>query len=182
MRTALLTAVVCPMLLAVPAPQADARLNIRGVISAGGGTILPWEAADEIGTTYGVLAGVELFDQLRILVGAAGVLPDARIQGHFGTFWLEGQYHPFRCWFEEELGVPLSPYGLLGLGFALPDTDPATVPGVDWVRWSTEDVSFLMQYGFGVLYGPAEGFYVAADVRLYNVSHGGFSLQAGVTF
>lgn len=163
-------------------PEAQARLNIRGVVSAGGGTIMPFDDPGEIGTTYGVLAGVELFDQLRVLIGAAGVLPDARIQGHFGAFWLEGQIHPFRCWFEDELGVPLSPYGLLGFGFALPDTDPATVPGVDWVRWSTGSVSFLMQYGLGVLYGPREGFYVAADVRLYNVSHGGFTLQAGVTF
>jgi hypothetical protein len=92
---------------------------------------------------------------------------------------LEGQWHPFTDWFAEQ-AIYLSPFVVAGLGLALEDEAPED--GTAFARWSDDGVQFVSMLGVGVSYGPRPGFFVAADFRLYNLTHGGIVLGAGYGF
>jgi hypothetical protein len=154
-------------------------MEISVVATFMGGTLMPWEAPEETGNGYGASLGVELARDYRLSIAAGGILPDSRLQGHFGVFWLEGQWHPFTDWFVER-ELYLSPFALVGLGFALEDDAPED--GTAFARWSSHGLQFVSMVGLGVSYGPRPGFFVTGDIRLYNLTHGGIVLGAGYGF
>ena len=145
-------------------------------INLGGGSALPWDDLDEIGHMYGGSLGITFDRRVRVALVASGVLPASRMQGHFGAFWLEGQYLPFDPWHW------LSPYAIIGVGFTTPDdlgrlgeSEEASV------HWSTA-LDFLGTLGLGISFGAETGLYVAFEVRALNITHGAISLVAGYRF
>lgn len=155
-----------------PAPGVDL------VIGAHGATFLPWEATEQTGNGYGVSVGLNVRD-VRILFGYAGVLPVSTPQARFSVVWNEVQWHPFHEFFAE-LGVPLSPYVVLGVGVALPDDQVADDD--EHVRWAKTEPQVMGLAGLGLAVGLFDGFFVSADMRMYNATYGGFVVTAGHCF
>ncbi len=165
-------------LLTASAP-ATAFAEVGFDLAVAGGTLMPWDAADEAGNLYGVSAGLAFEQRVRVALGVAGVLPDSRAQALFATWYLEGTWWPLR----DLAGVAgLAPAVLVGLGLATEDDldpDGSTVPPPRWVASGPEVVGML---GVGLTYGPPEGLYLAFDVRAYNTTHAGLTLTAGYRF
>jgi len=170
-----LTAVV---LLSTPAVAAE----IDAVIGAHGATFLPFEAGGQTGNGYGVSGGINVHD-FRVMAGLAGVLPGARSAGRFTVVWAEAQWHPFHETFAE-MDLLLSPYAVAGLGVAMPD-DFADAPELapdGTIRWVPNETQVMSIAGLGLAVGEFNGFFVAVDMRLYNVAYGGFVVTAGYCF
>ena len=168
------------LLAALATPAAAVEVDV--VIGVHGATFMPWDAMDQTGNGYGVTAGVNL-DDFRLMAGLGAILPASLTEGRFAALWLETQWHPLRGVFAE-WGVPLSPYLLAGLGVGLPD-DFASAPSdapPGAVRWVTDDPQVMGIGGLGVAVGAFDGFFVGADVRVYNATYGGFLVSAGYAF
>ncbi len=177
--------------LLVLSSAAPARaVDVRATVGFSGGSLAPWSAMGEVGNAYAFSVGVWL-DDFRVLASGGGVLPASRPQGHFGVIWAEAQWHPLRMLFCE-LGVQgLSPYVLAGLGVATRDDPPQAIPGapVD-TRWAHKGPAPIGILGLGLSYGPVigpgmgplGGLSIGADVRIYNITHGGLTLSIGYTF
>ncbi|MCA9517513.1 MAG: hypothetical protein KC635_21380 [Myxococcales bacterium] len=171
-RAALLALLAAVGLSALAAPDARA-LDVT--IELGGGSVLEWDAPDQVGNCFG--AGVFLgFGDLAVGLAGAAVLPDSRTQGQFGAFWIEGRWAPFH------LDIPLSPYALVGFGLATSDDFQPRGDVLPAARWVTDGISPLGTAGLGVRFGAPTGLQVALDVRVYNHTHGGVNLIAEYTF
>ena len=143
---------------------------------------MPWEATHETGNGYGVSAGVNI-DDFRLVGGLGGVLPASKTDGHFAVIFVESQWHPFRQIFLD-WGVPLTPYAVAGFSIALADglgSETADVPA-DAVRWTADDARFVAFAGLGFAVGAFDGFSVGVDMRIYNISYGGFVVSASYAF
>ena len=168
--------VALAVVLALAAAPSGARaVEATFDLNVGGGTLMPWEHPDEIGNAYGGSVGVSLH-QFRIALAAAGILPDSRIQGHFGLLAIEVHWRPFEPFYG------LLPYVLGAVGLTVPD-DVDDQPAMDPppVRWARR-VTFVGTLGLGLAYGAPTGFYLAVDARAYNISHGGLNISAGYRF
>lgn len=171
-------------------PATARAVEVRATVGFSGGSLAPWDAMGEVGNAYAFSAGVWL-DDFRVLASGGGVLPGSRPQGHFGVLWAEAQWHPLRMLFCELGLTGLSPYVLAGLGVATRDDPPQALPGAPAdVRWSHEGPAPVGIFGLGLSYGPLigpemgplGGLSVGADVRIYNITHGGLALSVGYTF
>ena len=170
--------VLCALvLLLASSVRREARaIDWQMDINLGGGSALLWDDLGEIGHMYGGSLGITFDRRVRVALVASGVLPASRMQGHFGAFWLEGQYHPIDPWYW------LSPYVIFGAGFATPDDLGHLGEGHEAsIRWSTA-LDFLGTLGLGLSYGAETGLYVAFEVRALNLTHGAISLVAGYRF
>jgi hypothetical protein len=167
-------------LVMVMTPARAAEVDV--VVGLHGATFLPWEATDETGNGFGVTAGINLSD-FRLLAGLGAILPASVADGRFAVLWCEAQWHPFRAMFAA-WGLPLSPYGLVGLGVGMPDdyADGSEPAPAGSIRWVSGEPQFLGIAGLGIAVGEFDGFFVGADVRLYNVSYAGFVVTAGHAF
>ena len=155
-------------------PSAKTRV-LTVDVRFGGGAIFPWDAMDETGNVFHGGVGV-CWDSFRVGIGTAGVLPDSRSQGLFGTLWTEFEWRIARFFGR------LEPYLAVGLGVSFPDEaeeprlgDPAPL------RWS-DTHRFLGMLGLGVRYGTKRGLFLSADFRAYNLTHGGLNLSVGMAF
>lgn len=142
-------------------------------LQLGGGSVVAWEAGDETGNAIGALVEVGL-GAFAVGAGAAAVMPDSRLQGDFGTFWVEGR------WYLLGRGL-LAPYAVVGLGFSTEDGFERDATGFVPARWSS-DPGFVGMLGAGVRFGGPTGLFLAADVRAWNHTHLGLSLLAGFAF
>lgn len=158
----------------------DHRIDV--VISAHGATFLPWEATDETGNGYGLSLGLNLGDA-RLLLGYGGVLPESTPEARFSVLWTEAQWHPFHEVFANT-AVPLSPYALVGAGVAMPtrDDDDDDETSEDRVQWTGAVPQVMGIVGVGLAVGRFDGFFVSADMRMYNATYGGFVVTAGHCF
>ncbi|MCC6625477.1 MAG: hypothetical protein IT385_29830 [Deltaproteobacteria bacterium] len=155
---------------AAPAAAWDFKIDVL----VGGGTVVDYGAASEVGNAFGATALIGAGD-FAGGIGLARVLPDSRTQGQFSVWWLEGR------WYALGRAALIQPYACVGFGSA---TDDDFVPGslaFEPAQWSTE-AGFLAMLGGGVRYGAERGIFLAADVRAWNLGHLGISLNAGVTF
>lgn len=143
-------------------------------LAIGGGSVIAWDASDETGNAFGGLALVDI-DDFAIGLGAAAVMPDSRLQGEFGAYWLEGR------WSFLGRDALLSPYVVVGLGFATGDDFQAAGSTFTPARWSSSD-GFIALGGAGLRFGASTGLYLDADVRAWNQTHLGISLSAGYRF
>lgn len=164
-------------LLALALSGAPSAAAIDLTVTAGGGTLLPWEAPGELGNALfaGALVGT---GDLELGLLAAGVLPDARTQAAFAALWVEGRWYP---WGRD---ARWAPYGALGLGLALSDglsaREARTLTGP---RWASDDPSGLATLGVGLRYGaPEGGLQLSVDARAYNTTHGGLNLAVAHSF
>jgi len=142
-------------------------------LQLGGGSVVAWEAGDETGNAIGALVEVG-FGDFAVGAGAAAVMPDSRLQGDFGTFWVEGR------WYLLGRGL-LAPYAVVGLGFSTEDGFERDATGFVPARWST-DPGFVGMLGAGLRFGAPTGLFLAGDARVWNHTHLGLSLLAGFTF
>ena len=174
---------VLAALLIAPSSSADEdAIKLSFVMQVHGGTFMPWEATHETGNGYGVSAGANI-DDFRLVGGLGGVLPASKTDGHFAVIFVESQWHPFRQIFLD-WGVPLTPYAVAGFSIALADglgSETADVPA-DAVRWTADDTRFVAFAGLGFAVGAFDGFSVGVDMRIYNISYGGFVVSASYAF
>lgn len=154
-------------------PQAASALPITLDLQLGGGSVIAWDAGDETGNAFGAMIEVG-FGDLAVGAGAAAVMPDSRLQGDFGAFWVEGR------WYVLGRGL-LAPYALAGLGFATEDGFEPDATGFLPARWSS-DPGFVGMLGAGVRFGAPTGMFLAADVRAWNHTHLGLQLLVGFAF
>lgn len=174
---ALLTAVLWAPAGHAAAPDDGVELGVGDVrygfeLAIGGGSVIAWGASDETGNAFGGFALVDV-DSFAFGLGAAAVMPDSRLQGEFGAYWVEGR------WSFLGRDTMLAPYVVVGVGFATNDE----FTGGDFVpaRWSTRD-GFIALGGAGVRFGGRTGMFLDADVRAWNQTHLGISLGAGYRF
>lgn len=160
--------------LALALGAADARA-LDVTLELGGGSIMAWDAPDQVGNAFG--GGVFIsFGALSLGLAGATVLPDSRTQGQFGAFWIEGRWAPF------QLDLPLTPYAILGVGLATSDGFQPRADLLPPARWVTGGISALGTAGLGVRFGAPTGLQVALDLRVYNHTHGGVNVVAEYTF
>lgn len=170
MRASIAVVGLAAALVSLPAHALEVRLEL----ALTGGTVVAWDAFDEVGNAFGGGVLVDL-DDFAVGVLGATVQPDSRVQGQFGAIWLEGRWH--------FLGrdMRLSPYAALGLGVALADSPGATAVQ-DFARWSEGGPNVLGTLGVGLRLGATRGLSMALEVRAFNHTHAGASLMAGYTF
>lgn len=160
--------------LAAGARAEASELELGLEVQLGGGSVLAWDGPDETGNAFGGVVLVGLGD-FAVGLGAAMAMPDSRLQGQFGAFWAEGRWAFLgRDWL-------ITPYGVLGLGFATADGFERSGTGFSPARWST-GAGFLGMLGAGLRFGERTGMSLSVDVRTWNVSHLGFQLIAGYRF
>lgn len=161
------------VLLSGSVAHADA-VELGVDVQLGGGSVLAWDNASDTGNAFGGAILLDI-DDFAIGFGAAAVMPDSRLQGRFGTYWLEGRW--------QFLGreMLLSPYAVVGVGVA--DADDFAPNGTGFVpaRWST-DTNVVAMLGAGARFGRATGMYLTLDVRAWNHTHLGIQLAAGFRF
>jgi hypothetical protein len=153
---------------------ARATPPIRLDVQLGGGSVVAWDASDETGNSLGgvVLMGLGDFS---FGVGGAAVMPDSRLQGEFGAFWVEGR------WYFLGRDPLFQPYAVAGAGFASADGFEPGPTGFIPARWSTA-LGPIVMLGAGARYGEATGLFLAADLRAWNHTHLGIQLLAGFAF
>lgn len=169
-------AVVAGLALALLASPSAAAEGVDVSIDLGGGSLMAWDTPEQIGNAFGLGAfiGVDAFE---IGVSGAVVLPDSRVQGDFGAFWVEGRWFPL-----DRTGL-WAPWVAVGFGVATDDGLTArTIDSIEPVRWVTDSPSALAIVGLGIRYGHREGLHLSVDVRAYNHSHGGLNLLVGYAF
>ncbi len=155
------------------APDASAP-PVHLELSLGGGAVMPWAAASELGHAFYGSVGVA-WGPWRAAVAAGGAAPDSMARATFPAVWAELTWEAIG-----RLG-PVAPYALVGAGVALGDglSDPR--PGE--VRWSRGGAQPLFMLGVGATFRPTErGLFLAVDARLFNHTHGGLTLSAGARF
>jgi len=153
--------------LAAPAHAAPVGLDLQ----LGGGSIIAWGAPGETGNAFGASALLGL-DDFSCGLGLALVMPDARMQGDFGAYWLEGR------WYLLGRAALLTPYVVVGGGFTWGDGFERGAAGFVPARWSPE-LGLVAQAGGGVRFGSATGLTLGVDVRALNNTHLGIQLLAG---
>jgi hypothetical protein len=173
-KTALLGSLLVMTVAAASAGVARAEIPVGLEVHLGGGSVIAWDGADETGNAFGglVLLGLGNFD---VGLGGAAALPDSRLQGEFGAFWVEGRWSYLG---REDL---FSPYVVTGLGFATGDGFEPSGTGFLPARWSSE-TGFLGMFGTGLRFSEPTGMSLSADVRSWNVSHLGIQLLVGYRF
>ncbi len=155
---------------AAPAPEPAWTLEL----AVGGGAVLPWAAASELGHAFYGAVGVAR-GPWRFSLAAGAAAPDSMARATFPVVWAEVAW--------EVLGRfgPLAPYAIAGAGVAL--GDGLADPRRGEVRWSRPDAQPLFMLGAGAAFRPRpRGLFVALDLRLFNHTHGGATVSAGVRF
>jgi len=150
---------------------------LRFDLAVRGGSLLPWEASEETGNAFGCSASL-VWSDFRAGVSYATALPDSRSQGLYHNVWAE-----FAWYFMGSIATSnVRPYVLVGMGAALADDPPEVRLGdPETIRWN-EETNVLGMLAIGARYGTKRGLYVAADLRAYNLTFGGYTLSAGYTF
>ncbi|TNF28558.1 MAG: hypothetical protein EP329_17660 [Deltaproteobacteria bacterium] len=175
-RIPLLVGIVATLLGPLLVERAATARDVDVVIDLGGGTLLAWNAPEQVGNAFGLAAFVGL-GAFEVGVSGALVLPDSRVQGDFGAYWVEGRWFPL-----ERTGL-WSPWLALGLGVATDDgLDARTIDAIRPIRWVTEGPSALAVAAIGLRYGRRSGLHFSVDLRAYNHSHGGMNLIVGYAF
>lgn len=147
------------------------------------GTVLPYEALEEVGNGVGVHLTYDL-ESIQLCVGGGVVFPGSQVGGALLSGEVMGQWHLFRGadWAQRS---GLSPYASLGLGLvSLTEDDESDEPtdGVEIVRWIHHDDQFTGLLGLGVTYGVEGDLYVSAEARAVNHTHLALLLGAGASF
>lgn len=157
-----------------PEPAGPEPHPLMFEVAVGGGAVLPWGAASELGHAFYGSVGAA-WGPWRVSVAAGGAAPDSMARATFPAVWVEATW--------EALGRlgPLSPFVLAGAGVAL--GDGLSDPRRGEVRWSRGGVQPLVMVGVGVAFRPTpRGLFLAVDGRLFNHTHGGATLSAGARF
>jgi hypothetical protein len=91
------------------------------------------------------------------------------------VLWAEGRFK----FLETPVGgLIVSPYAVLGVGYALSDESVPSVTGFLPARWSREGSPVVLA-GAGVRYGQKDGMYLAAEARAFNHTHLGLQILVG---
>ncbi len=147
------------------------------------GTVLPYEALEEVGNGVGVHLTYDL-ESIQLCVGGGVVFPGSQIGGALVSGQVMGQWHLFRGadWSQRS---SLSPYASLGLGLVslVNDDEPEDPAGeLEPIRWIHHNEQFTGLLGLGVTYGVEGDLYLSAEARAVNHTHLALLLGAGASF
>jgi hypothetical protein len=147
------------------------------------GTVLPYEALDEVGNGFGVHLTYEL-EMFQLSLGGGFIFPGSRADSALVSGQMMGQWHPFReaAWAQRS---SLSPYASVGFGIVnLTEEEDASdaAKEVEVVRWIHESDQLVGLLGLGVTYGVEGDLYISAEARTVNHTHLALLLGAGTSF